>query len=969
MKSCSRALSEIVGEARGDGRGGCVVQPLSAANLPASVLGFSWSCQTTSERESLSVRQRPTAKYKSDEDQLLRQDIRLLGRILGDTIREHAGSSTFTLVEGIRRTAIEYRSGRERASLGRLERTIAALDQSQAKNVVRAFSYFHQLANIAEDRRHAQDGNGATAVATQEGSMGLTFERLLAARVPPRDIAAFLNGATVQPVLTAHPTEVQRKSILDRHRAIAHCLDLQGTFADANKIEHDLRREILLLWKTSELRSAQPSVIDEITNGLSYFQRTFFQVIPELYAELEDRLGEGIRLAPFLSIGSWIGGDRDGNPSATHEVLERALAEQARVAFAHYLDEVQALGSELGLSSRYIEIGPALLELAERSGDRAQSREQEPFRRALMGIYARLSATAKNASTLGAQASVEDAEAAVYPSPAELMSDLDTIDRALTSQGLALIAQGRLRKLRRSVEVFGFHLASLDLRQHSSVHERAVTEIVASAFGRDHYGSLTEDQRQHLLLREIATTRPLVSPHLQYTEETTELLRTLETAARIHRRFGRAALPNYVISMSKHPSDLLEVAVLLKEAGLLRPGPAPKLSVNVVPLFETIEDLRGCASIMDQMFSFPLWKRLLGSGNNVQEVMLGYSDSNKDGGFLSSNWELYKAELSLVSVFANHGIGIRLFHGRGGTVGRGGGPSYHAILAQPPGSVAGQLRLTEQGEVIASKYGDPIVGRRNLETLVAATTEATLLGQKSLGPDADIFHEAIEEMSEYALAAYRDLVYGTPNFIRYFREATPINEIGDLNLGSRPAKRAPSDRIEDLRAIPWVFSWGQSRHSLPGFFGFGAAVEQYLGKGRRKRLALLRSMYLSWPFFRTLVDKLDMVLAKTDMSIAARYARLVGEEQLRSAIFTRIEQEHARTRKAFFAITGTKTLLQGNPSLARSLRHRIPYIDPLNHLQVDLLRRLRARGNQDTEMRRAVHLTINGIAAGLRNSG
>jgi phosphoenolpyruvate carboxylase len=898
----------------------------------------------------------------------MRQNIRLLGRILGDTIREHAGASTFALVEGIRRTAFQYRHGHDRGSLGRLERTIAALDQSQAKNVVRAFSYFHQLANIAEDRSHGQDASSVPLVAHGEGSLALAFERLREAKIPMRDIATFLNRATVQPVLTAHPTEVQRKSILDRHRAIARCLELQASSTDASRLERELRREILLLWKTSELRTAAPTVVDEITNGLSYFQRTFFQVIPELYAEIEDRLGERTHLAPFLSVGSWIGGDRDGNPSATHDILESALAHQAKVAFAYYLDEIQALGSELSLSSRYTDIGPALAALAERSGDQAKSREQEPFRRALIGVYARLKATAKGIATPDVQR-IEEPQAAVYATPAELMTDLDTIDRALTSQGLALIAGGRLRQLRRSVEVFGFHLTSLDLRQHSSVHERAVTELVASAFGRDHYGALTEDQRQHLLLREIATPRPLVSPHLEYSKETTELLRTLDAAARIHRRFGRDALPNYVISMSRSPSDLLEVAVLLKEAGLLKPGPNPDLAVNVVPLFETIEDLRDCANIMEQMFSFPLWKRLLASRNNVQEVMLGYSDSNKDGGFLSSNWELYKAELSLVSVFAKHGIAIRLFHGRGGTVGRGGGPSYHAILAQPPGSVDGQLRLTEQGEVIASKYGDPVAGRQNLETLVAATMEATLLGHESHGPDADAFHEALEEMSGYALAAYRDLVYGTPNFIRYFREATPINEIGDLNLGSRPAKRTGSDRIEDLRAIPWVFSWGQSRHSLPGFYGFGAAVEQFLGKDRRKRLALLRSMYRRWPFFRTLVDRLDMVLAKMDMGIAAGYARLVGDEQLRSDIFSRIGQEHARTRKAFFAISGTKTLLQNNPALARSLRNRIPYIDPLNHLQVDLLRRLRARGTQDPEMRRAVHLTINGIAAGLRNSG
>ncbi|HEY5282467.1 MAG TPA: phosphoenolpyruvate carboxylase, partial [Polyangia bacterium] len=500
------------------------------------------------------MRHRLSVKTEANDDQPLRQDIRLLGRILGDTIREHAGASTFALVEGIRRTAFQYRRGHDKGSLGRLERTIAALDQSQAKDVVRAFSYFHQLANIAEDRSHGRETSGEETVVAHEGSLARAFERLREEKVPMRDVAAFLNRATVQPVLTAHPTEVQRKSILDRHRAIAHCLELRDHLADSEKRDHELRREILLLWKTSELRTAAPTVIDEITNGLSYFERTFFQVIPELYAEIEDRLGERVHLDPFLSIGSWIGGDRDGNPSATHEVLEIALAHHAKLVFTHYLDEIQALGSELGLSSRYTEIGPALAELAERSGDRAQSRSQEPFRRALMGIYARLDAAAKQISTTGTRPPQDrPSEPPGYAAPTELMSDLDTLDRALTSQGLALIAGGRLRKLRRSVEVFGFHLASLDLRQHSGVHERAITELVATAFGRDHYGALDEDQRQHLLLREIATARPLVSPHVEYCEETTELLRTVEAAARIHRRFGRNALPNYVISMSRAP--------------------------------------------------------------------------------------------------------------------------------------------------------------------------------------------------------------------------------------------------------------------------------------------------------------------------------------------------------------------------------------------------------------------------------
>ena len=421
--------------------------------------------------------------------------------------------------------------------------------------------------------------------------------------------------------------------------------------------------------------------------------------------------------------------------------------------------------------------------------------------------------------------------------------------------------------------------------------------------------------------------------------------------------------------MTAGPSDVLEVALLLKEVGLLIPGEEPRARSTSSRCSRPSRTCARSGAIMDQLFSIAYYRKLLESRGDMQEVMLGYSDSNKDGGFLTSTWELYKAELELVDVFRRHGVGLRLFHGRGGTVGRGGGPSYHAVLAQPPGSVDGQLRLTEQGEVIASKYADPIVGRRNLETLVAATMEATLLDGGDLGADEAPFHEAMDELSRYAFQEYRSLVYETPRFIEYFRASTPINEIGDLNIGSRPASRRASDRIEDLRAIPWVFSWGQSRQAIPGFFGFGSAVKRYLDAGRKRRLALLRAMHARWPFFRTLTDRLDMVMAKLDMGIAARYAGLVPDRALRRTVFDRIRREHDATREALLAITGARTLLEGNPSLARSLRNRIPYIDPLNHLQVDLLRRLRSGKGDAEELRRAVHLTINGVAAGLRNSG
>jgi phosphoenolpyruvate carboxylase len=967
---------------------------------------------------------RSKGRTAEQADRPLREDIRLLGRLLGDTIRDQAGGEMFDLVERIRRTAVRYRREHDAGSRKRLETVIGGLDGGQATNVVRAFSYFHHLANIAEDlhrgrsralahrirsRAGKSQARGATRDSLagrqarnhdgnqdgdEDGSIVLALARLREAGVAPRQVIAALERARVEPVLTAHPTEVQRKSILDRHHAIAADLGRvnraaqasdgsepravgsgdAGLRTDSEEVDDaidGLRREILILWKTSELRGAKPTVIDEIDHGLAYFRSTFMRIIPRIYSKLEDALGREIRLPAFLRVGSWIGGDRDGNPHVTHETTAEALARQAAVAIEHHLAEIHNLGGELGLSARYSDVTPDLAALAARSPDRGRSRAEEPFRRALTGIYARLAATATVLARTGTDARAAIGPAAPYPSPVELLSDLSVIEEALRASGAALVADGRLRDLQRAVMVFGFHLATLDLRQHSNVHGRAVREIVARATGRDVYEGLDEDGRQELLVSELATARPLVSPHIAYGAETTEVLASLRMAAEAHARMGSDAIANYVISMTAGPSDVLEVALLLKEAGLLIPGEEPHLAINVIPLFETIDDLRGCGQIMERLFSTPVYRQLLESRGDLQEVMLGYSDSNKDGGFLTSNWELYKAERELVGVFGRHRVRLRLFHGRGGTVGRGGGPAYHAVLAQPPGSVAGQLRLTEQGEVIASKYADPMVGAWNLETLVAATLEATLLGIGIADRDERSFAAAMEDLSSRAFAAYRQFVYDTPGFIRYFREATPINEIADLNIGSRPSARKSSDKIEDLRAIPWVFSWGQCRQSIPGFFGFGSAVTGFLGSGagRPAREKLLRAMYTRWPFFRTVVDKLDMVLAKTDMGIAARYADLVGDRALAKRIFGRVRQEHDQTKKAFFLITGSPELLASNPSLARSLRNRIPYIDPLNHLQVDLLRRLRSGRGDGDELRRAVHLTINGVAAGLRNSG
>jgi phosphoenolpyruvate carboxylase len=719
------------------------------------------------------------------------------------------------------------------------------------------------------------------------------------------------------------------------------------------------------------LRELRLTVNDEIENGLSYYRNTFFKELPHLYAHIEDLLtahGAGPGAVPsFLRVGSWIGGDRDGNPFVTDQVMRHALTRQSSIAMDYYFEQLHALGSELSQSLRLVEVTPALEALASASPDASEHRRDEPYRRALIGIYARLAETSR---TLDHHSPDRRAvgRATPYAGAAELARDLGVLAESLRANGGARVADGRLRSLQRAVDVFGFHLAPLDMRQHSGVHESVVAELFARGAGRAGYESLPEPERRQWLLDELSIPRPLRSPHIEYSEQTRGELAILDSAAELQRRFGRQALPNYIVSKTDDVSDLLEIALLLKEAGMYLPGPAPRLDLHVIPLFETIPDLRGCGQVMEALFSLPLYRQLLAGRGNVQEVMLGYSDSNKDGGFLTANWELYKAEVTLVEVFRRFGIRLRLFHGRGGTVGRGGGPSYQAILAQPPGSVAGQIRLTEQGEVIASKYSDPEIGLRNLERLVAATIEASLLESRDRSAERPEYQEAMEQMSEIAYRAYRSLVYGTPGFVKFFRAATPIAEIADLHVGSRPASRKKSDRIEDLRAIPWVFSWSLARIMLPGWYGVGSAVEDWVSQHGERALDLLRQMHGSWPFFSALLSNMDMLLAKSDINVASRYAELVEDQALREQIFTRIHDEWHRTVRWLLAITGQKELLENNPALARSLRNRSPYIDPLNHLQVELLRRYRA-GETHDRLKRAILLTINGVAAGLRNSG
>ncbi len=910
----------------------------------------------------------------SSKDAPLREDIRLLGRILGDTLREQEGEATFALIENIRRASVRFRKTQDDRDRAQLEQMLDALSPEETLLVVRAFSYFSQLSNIAEDLHHNRRRRAHLKAGSppQEGSMQLVLDHVQEKKLGIADVQAFFDKAVISPVLTAHPTEVQRKSILNCQLIISSLLSerdrIEMTPEELADNEETLHRFVLILWSTRMLRTSKLSVQDEVKNGLTFYDYTFLREIPKLYAglekQIEARFGQRIELPPFLRVGSWIGGDRDGNPFVTHEVMLNAAQRHSSTALDYYLAETELLNSRLSLSSRLVNISPELEAFAAQSPDKDVNREDEPYRRALIAVYARLVATSEHLGHRVHHLHPVSKEVKHYANAAEFLAELDIIIDSLEHHGALYLSRGRMAYLRRAVEVFGFHLAPLDMRQHSGVHEQVVSELLVNA-GIADYAKLNEGARREALLAALLTSNPLSPDVEKFSEIVQGELRLMFAAANIHQRFGVAALPNYIISKTDAVSDMLEVALMVQQSGLLQ---GKNLHLNIIPLFETIEDLRGCGVIMDELFSIPFYRELLKSRDNTQEVMLGYSDSNKDGGYLTANWELYKAEVELVQVFEKHGIELRLFHGRGGTVGRGGGPSFQAILAQPPGSVNAQIRITEQGEVISSKYSDPEIGRRNLEILVAATMEATLVhhhGDDSTMPE---FHRIMEAMSLDAFAAYRKLVYETPGFTDYFFAATPIREIAELNIGSRPSARRATNKIEDLRAIPWVFSWGLSRALLPGWFGFGSAVKQLIEREGDAGLKQLQSMYQNWAFFRGMLSNMDMVLSKTDMGIASRYAELVPDESLRARIFGAIEMEWQTTVDMLFAITGVSHLLEDNPALARSLTTRTPYIDPLNHLQVGLLQRHRA-GDTDEKVKRAIHLTINGIAAGLRNSG
>ena len=660
----------------------------------------------------------------------------------------------------------------------------------------------------------------------------------------------------------------------------------------------------------------------------------------------------------ILKIGGWIGGDRDGNPFVSAETLRFAFRRHADAVFRFYRGELDKLYRELPLSVRRVKVNDDVMALSDESPDEEIARTEEPYRRAIAYIMARVMGKARS---LGLGMGCKFGFMMPYASAQEFSDDLHKLQRSLRDNGSALLGEGRLADLIRSVSVFGFHMMPLDLRQHAEKHADVVAELFKHA-GLEDYGSLSETEKQTVLLRELKHQRPLSSPFITYSEHTRREMAIFNEARNIKDEFGENAVTQSIISNCEQPSDLLALALLLKESGLLTvENGKPQSRINIVPLFETIEALENACPVMETMFSNEWYRDLLQSRDNIQEIMLGYSDSNKDGGYVTSSWCLYQAELGLVELFKKYDVRMRLFHGRGGSVGRGGGPSYQAILAQPAGSVAGQIRITEQGEVITAKYADPGNAVRNLETLVAATLEASLLpDQKNPEP------VLMQALSDVSFKYYRELITH-PDFIDYFLQTSPIQEIATLNLGSRPASRKTLARIQDLRAIPWVFSWMQNRLMLPAWYGFGSAVES-LCEGKPETLAALQEHAQHNPFFQAMLSNMEQVMAKTDITLAENYAGLSESPEKAAVIFGMIKEEYQRSRKALLDLLQTDELLRDNRSLARSLALRIPYLNALNGLQVAMLKRLR-KDPHDPHTLLMVHLTINGVAQGLRNTG
>jgi phosphoenolpyruvate carboxylase len=916
------------------------------------------------EDQEARLQELTAATIDTEKEKPLRRDVRLLGTLLGRALVECDGTVLFEQVERLRRNLIQRREEaqggsepagvRETAAAEEARRLIAQLSPREAYKVTKAFSIYFELTNLAETNHRKRRRRAAELHSDQPplaGSFAGTVSRMKSAGIPVENVVDAIRRIRVVPVFTAHPTEIARRTVLQKRRRIADQLEkldrLPLTKHKARESEDAILSEIITLWQTDEVRQQKPTVRDEIRMGLDYFPMSLFATLPRLHAQiaasLQDAFGARLDdqdLAGVLRFGSWIGGDRDGNPFVTPQSTHEALQMARELILDHYLVEVRALIRQLSLSEDQIGVSPALRAGLDAHGDMGELQselpplpESELYRRFLRGIASRLRYTRESPSSRRA-----------YSSASEFEHDLRVVRDSLNDNRGRQIAEMSVNPLLRKVYCFGFHLHTLDIRQHASVHKEALRELKAVSGG------------------DLQCELPA-----QISPRTFELLATFQTIAQLKKTYSPGAIKRYVISGCESEEDIFGVVRLaaICDVSVSARGADPGLMP--VPLFESIESLRNSAEIMERTWAAPCYRGPLASWGGWQEVMLGYSDSNKDGGMLTSTWEIYKAQRALNSVARKRGVKLRLFHGRGGTVGRGGGPTYSAILAQPADAFSGQIRITEQGEVLNWKYSDPILAEWNLELMIAASLESLMRPGAVETAEVRRWEDAMEQMSEDAFIFYRRNVAENAEVLEYFEQATPVNELEYARIGSRPARRGEGRKLEDLRAIPWVFGWMQSRHAVPAWFGVGYALEKFANHGSESE-QLLREMTQQFPLVADMVSNVELAMAKADLGIARLYAGLVPDEGLRDRVFRMLFEEFQRTRRMILSLKGQKEVLEGNAVLQRSVRLRNPYVDPMSLIQIDLLRRKRA-GEDSVELRYALGATINGIAAGLHNTG
>jgi phosphoenolpyruvate carboxylase len=912
------------------------------------------------------------------KDEPLRRDINLLGRVLGQVLIEQEGKGLFDTEEEVRLLCKRLRFGYDVELDERLRQRIEGMNTGELQRIVRAFSVYFQLVNIAEryhrTRRHRQY-EASPDNPPQRASLASALSRLKREGLEAGTLQRVLDDLNVGLVLTAHPTEALRRSIRRKHVRIGEvleALETTPTWKERRRLEEKLTEEITILWQTDELRARRPEVKQEIERTLLFFENPLISATLEAYREFEDELQRRFPedtpcLGKVLEFGSWVGGDQDGNPFVRPETLCTALGLHRGLILERHIGSVLTLAEHMSQSAklaaasdelaRSVEHDENLMsEVAERLRD---DDPNEVYRRKLLLVAERLRRTLADLNSPAAYRGVSD-----------FMEDLLVVRRSLLQHGDERIAEGALRDVIRQAEVFGFHLAKLDVRQESSRVVEAAAELVASGTGEDLL-SMSEEERAPLLRRLIVDPEPLLVGTEGISKASQEVLETFERIREATENFSEPPIETFVLSMTHEASDVLCVQLLASGAGLLEVDGHGQCTANhlrVTPLFESIEDLEQAPDVLRRLLEDSFYRSSLSRSGDLQEIMLGYSDSGKDAGYVTSNWTLYKAQRLLSSVAREHGVKLQIFHGRGGSAGRGGGPSYQAIMAQPPGTVNGKIRITEQGEVVSFKYSMPGLARRNLDTVLAAVLEASA-DDHPAEPEPR-WVEVMENFSSTACKAYRTLVYEDEGFLDFFSEASPIKEISLLNMGSRPARRMQNLSVESLRAIPWVFAWTQNRFLLPSWYGAGSALDAYVRT--EDGLNVLREMYERWPFFRTLVDFVQMTLAKSDLRIAETYTSLVSNPEVRDRLWKRLSEEHASCVEALLRIIGKENLLDDSPVLQRSIRLRNPYVDPLSYIQVSLLRRLRALPEDSSKRETVLNtllLTISGISSGMLNTG